>query len=196
MEGPNLTQAGWQSRYLEGRTGWDRGEANPQLVAWLANGEVIEGRILVPGCGRGHEALLLAQAGRAVTAIDYAEAPVKALKQSAVDAAIELEIRQQDLFDYDPEETFDGIYEQTCLCAIDPKLREDYESRLHRWLRPGGELMILFMQSPQPGGPPFHCDEIAMKELFSSGRWRWPAQLVRVEHPAGIYELAGILRRI
>ena len=61
MAGP--TKEFWEQRFAGGHTPWDRGEANPQLVAWLAGGMLKPCRILIPGCGSGYEAAVLAKAG-------------------------------------------------------------------------------------------------------------------------------------
>ena len=71
-----LTVAGakefWDLRYGHGVTPWDRGGCNPALVRWLDRGELDRCRVLVPGCGRGHEVIELARRGLDVTAVDLA----------------------------------------------------------------------------------------------------------------------------
>jgi methyl halide transferase len=74
-------------------------------------------------------------------------------------------------------------------CALPPKLWPDYVARLHDWLRPGGRLFILFMQTGKDGGPPFHCNVAAMRTLFDAAHWGWPAALpAMVPHPTGVGE--------
>lgn len=69
----------WQQRDDEGETGWDRGESSPALIRWLDDGDLTPCRILVPGCGRGHEVVELASRGFDVTALDFARTPVREL---------------------------------------------------------------------------------------------------------------------
>ena len=69
----------WERRYREGKTGWDRGEPSPALMHWLAEGLVPAGRVLVPGCGHGHEIVELIRAGCDVTAVDIASQPMRRL---------------------------------------------------------------------------------------------------------------------
>lgn len=93
---------------------------------------------------------------------------------------------------------FDAIYEQTCLCAIEPEARVRYEAKLLELLKPEGLLFALFMQTGNPGeGPPFHCDVQDMKKLFDQNRWNWPSdEGIRYDHPAGgIYEMAFVLAK-
>ena len=46
----------WQRRYEQDDTPWDKGAPAPALVTFLREKQ-IAGRVLVPGCGRGHEAV-------------------------------------------------------------------------------------------------------------------------------------------
>lgn len=192
----SLDSGYWQNRYDQGQTGWDRGEASPALRHWLESGQLQPSRILVPGCGRGHEVIALAAAGFDVTAIDFAPAAIVALRTQLDGRRLDANLIQADLFDYQPNQPFDAIYEQTCLCAIQPNQREAYELRLASWLKSGGKLYALFMQTDSPAGPPFACPPAAMQGLFPADRWRWPAELAPIAHPAQLVELAGVLERV
>jgi len=198
----------WEQRYQKGETGWDRGAASPALSHWLAaelagdlqgdlTGELTEAaRILIPGCGRGHEVLALAERGFDVTAIDIAPSAVAHLKQQLIEAQLQAEVILGDLFSYAPEASFDAVYEQTCMCAIQPDQRAAYEQQLYGWLKPGGRLLALFMQTGAEGGPPFHCDVPDMRGLFPVSRWQWPsAEAQKVPHNNGLFELGYALMR-
>jgi hypothetical protein len=50
-----------------------------------------------------------------------------------------------------PEQPFDAIYEQTCLCALHPDHWAAYARQLHAWLRPAGTLWAMFMQTLAAG---------------------------------------------
>lgn len=188
----------WESRYQQGETGWDRGAVSPSLTAWLAGEGLTEAsRILVPGCGRGHEVVHLAELGYTVTGIDIAPSAVNHLQQVLADKSLSAEVLLADLFDYAPDEPFDAVYEQTCLCAIQPEQREAYEAKLVEWIRPGGTLFALFMQTGAEGGPPFHCGLLAMRRLFPESRWAWPVcDPVFTPHRNGRFELGYQLTRI
>lgn len=101
---------------------------------------------------------------------------------------------QSDIFTFGQSNRFDAIYEQTSLCAIHPSRWQTYEQLLACWLRPGGKLFALFMQSDMPDGPPFTCEHHAMQRLFASG-WQWYGEPQRVDHPSGMHELASIIER-
>jgi SAM-dependent methyltransferase len=220
MSGPD--SAFWQTRFLEGRTPWDRGEASPQLHRWLSDGSLAnlgrQAQIVVPGCGSGHEVLALAQAGWRVTAIDYAPAAIASAQarwaQAQAQAASStqspeappqpvIEWVQADVLQWAPSQPLDAVYEQTCLCALHPDHWVAYAQALHRWLRPGGLLLALFMQARSPGadqgfieGPPYHIDSHAARALFPQTHWHWPKPpYAAVPHPIGRFELAVILTR-
>lgn len=193
---PDLSAEGWQRRYDEGHTGWDRGGPNPMLLHWLQSQALTPCRLLIPGCGRGHEALQLAEEGFDVTAVDFAWSAVEHLRRELQTRGCHAEVIQSDIFEYRPKQAFDAIYEQTCLCAIEPSKWVSYETLLASWLKPGGKLFILFMQSGKDDAPPYSCELKKMRELFASTRWSWVSEPIEVPHPIGMHELACVLRRV
>ncbi|HVL59394.1 MAG TPA: methyltransferase domain-containing protein [Burkholderiaceae bacterium] len=213
---PGPTVEFWQQRFESRDIPWDRGSASPRLVHLLESGRLASEparpcRILVPGCGSGHEVELLARSGFRVVAIDYAPAAVEQTRQrlqrlmQSPDGArlVSAEVVQADVLAWSAPAPFDAVYEQTCLCALHPDHWIAYASQLRAWLRPGGVLHALFMQAlrPQaaPGellGPPYHCDLTAMRALFASSHWQWPAPpYPTVPHPIGHHEIAVELAR-
>lgn len=186
----------WERRYSEGRTGWDRGAVSPALAHWLAAGLLPRGRVLVPGCGHGHEVAELVRAGCQVTAVDIAAQPVMRLMGQLADLGLHAHVVQADLLQWQPAEPFEAVYEQTCLCAIDPAHWSTYALRLAEWLLPGGDLLALFMQTGRQGGPPFDCPLPQMRSLFAAGRWQWSDRPpLEVPHPTGLVEHGYVLTR-
>ena len=186
----------WESRYQSGSTGWDRGTVSPALKYWLNIGQLEPGRVLVPGCGRGFEVIELASKGFEVTAVDIAPSAVEALRRQLSQASVSAKVLQADLLNWQPNATFDAVYEQTCLCALQPATWGDYVDSLHQWLKPGGQVFALFMQSGQGGGPPYHCAIEDMRRLFNDRQWAWSEGYPRkVSHPTGLFELSYVLRR-
>jgi SAM-dependent methyltransferase len=189
-------QHDWERRYSEGRTGWDRGAVSPALAHWLAAGLLPQGRVLVPGCGHGHEVAALVRAGCQVTAVDIAAQPVMRLRGQLAALGLQAHVVHADLLQWQPAEPFDAVYEQTCLCAIDPAHWAAYERRLADWLVPGGHLLALFMQTGREGGPPFDCPVPSMRSLFAATRWQWSSQpALDVPHPTGLAERGYVLTR-
>ncbi|TLS75616.1 methyltransferase domain-containing protein [Mariprofundus erugo] len=185
----------WEGRYQRGETGWDRGGASAALTHLLKYLEP-GAHIVIPGCGRGHEVVELARQGYRVTAIDVAPSAIAHLQQQLEQADLHAELITGDLFDVRPDQPFDAVYEQTCLCAIAPSQRDAYASWLHQGLSDGGLLFALFMQTGCAGGPPYHCDLLSMRQLFDQSRWHWPDhEPLLVPHKNGRFELAYALRK-
>lgn len=184
----------WEQRYREGTTPWDRQAPSPALCAWIADGTLTEGRILVPGCGRGHEVVELARHGFEVTGIDIAPSAVRDARQAL--GTLPAAVLEANILEWQAPATFDAVYEQTCLCTLPPKLWPGYEAQLHKWLRPGGMLLAAFVQTGQEGGPPYHCGLDEMRSLFAADRWDWPSTAPwTIPHPIGFHELAVPLTR-
>jgi SAM-dependent methyltransferase len=194
----------WQQRFRQRQTPWDRGAPGPQIARWIADGALSPGlRIAVPGCGSGHDVLALAEAGCAVTAIDYAEEALTLTRQCLAAAGASAELVQADVLTWQPTQSFDAIYEQTCWCALYPDHWLAYTRQLRHWLRPGGRLLLLAMQCQRAGaaegrieGPPYHMDIQMLRALLPSTEWAWPAPpYERIPHPIGWVELAIVLTR-
>lgn len=189
----------WQERFDKGETGWDRGAPSPQLLEWLNSAQMQPCRIAVPGCGTGWEVAELAKRGFGVTGIDHTAAAVEKTGALLAAQGLKADVIQADVLSYEPEDKFDAVYEQTCLCAIHPEHWIEYSQQLHRWLKPGGSLWVMYMQMIRPAaseegvihGPPYHCDINAMRALFSEKSWIWPKPpYAKVAHPNLSHELA------
>lgn len=188
----------WETLYQENDTGWDRADISPALPLWLPTlQEKKHHSVLIPGCGYGHEVVELARQGYDVTGLDIAPSALNGLDESLEKQHLNASTVCQDLFDYHPDQPFDAIYEQTCLCALQPHQRENYEQQLFRWLKKGGSLMLLAMQTGSLGGPPFHVGLLSAHQIFDESRWLWPqTPPVLIPRPKGIrFELAFILQR-
>jgi SAM-dependent methyltransferase len=181
---PPVSTAGyWDGLYAGGNDGWELGTAAPALEHWLDAGGKFEAptsvrgggsagaisgppqmkvrqspHVAVPGMGRGHDARLLARHGYRVSAFDFAEAAVTEARRLARAEGVDVAVEQRDVFALGRDYTgaFDGVWEYTCFCAIDPPRREEYASVLHAILRPGGLLLACFYPLREgDDGPPF-----------------------------------------
>jgi cyclopropane fatty-acyl-phospholipid synthase-like methyltransferase len=186
----------WESRYQQGQTGWDRGAPSPNLDYWLDADLLTPCRILIPGCGNGHEVIALAEKGFDVTAIDIAPSPINNLKKALDAKQLNATLIQADFFTWVPEQQFDAIYEQTSLCALPPERWQAYEACLHNWLTLRGKLFAQFMQTGKEDGPPFHCDITTMTDLFTVDKWHWSKQHeTSVIHSNGLFERLYVLEK-
>ncbi len=172
----------WEEIYQGGRAGWDLGGPTPALRRLLASGELVPGRLIVLGAGRGHDAREFARHGFTVTAVDFADDAVAGMRRLA-DPDAPVEIRQADIFTL-PEELnhrFDTVLEYTCFCAINPARRREYADLVARLIRPGGTYVALIFPLDQHlGGPPFAVAAHEVLSLFAARGFT----LVRRETPA------------
>ncbi|HEX2912960.1 MAG TPA: methyltransferase domain-containing protein [Chloroflexia bacterium] len=168
--------AAWNERYDKGQTGWDIGEPAPPFVDYVENGSLLnfapeKSSLLVPGCGRGHDALYFAQQGFEVTALDFAptaiaegierarKTPLRGSIQFAVADFFQLPEKYHGKFDY--------AAEHTLFCAIEPSLRPQYARVMHQVLKPGGLLLAIFWAHHRAGGPPYSTTPAEIQELFT-----------------------------
>ena len=159
----------WQRHYEENDLGWDLGQVAPPFVKLWQEEKLPLGKVLVPGCGRGHEGVFLAENGFDVTAIDFSSGAVTYLKNALKKRNLEVRILHQDFFSLDEshEGVYDLVLEQTFFCAISPKQRRDYVLNVSRILKPGGILVGLFYHTDEQGGPPYNTTREDIEMHFS-----------------------------
>jgi SAM-dependent methyltransferase len=148
----------WEDAYARGADGWELGRPAPPLVDFVEATPPPRGRVAVPGCGRGHDARFLARHGYEVTAFDFSPAIVAVAEKLARDEGVDVSFEQRDVFGLPADYThaFDGAWEYTCYCAIDPRRRDEYVDALARIIRPGGWLLACFFPLRRvSAGPPF-----------------------------------------
>lgn len=161
----------WEQRYKGGETHWDKGEATPCLLQWLesetASG-LTRGRVLVPGCGFGHDVRAWARAGFRAVGLDIAPSAVTgAREQTPAELSNASIFMEGDFLNDDPDEPYDFLFEHTCFCAIDPAQRDAYAAAVARWLRSGGQfLAVHYMLPPDEDGPPFGTNREEILERF------------------------------
>ena len=148
----------WKSRWQEGETGWDSGEATTPIRSFVdylveknADKKV---RILIPGAGSGHEVVYFYQQGfHNITVCDWADEAIVKLKIKLPELA-DNQMIVGDFFDL--KGTFDFIIEQTFFCAIDPSLRPKYAKKCFELLDTEGSICgVLFNQNFKFQGPPY-----------------------------------------
>ncbi len=160
----------WEARYTLGDTPWDKGIPHPALREWLAK-HPLHGKVLVPGCGAGHDVRAISQTPDAlVVGMDIAPS---ALERARAHSAVGAEVYV--LGDFLAGEAaklgpFDAIFEHTCFCAIPPSRRADYAREAAAALRPGGILLGIFFgnpDNPDPHSPPFRSPVEEVERLFA-----------------------------
>ena len=160
----------WDADYERKTDGWDLGRPTPifKRLTQRASQQLIPGRMIVLGAGRGHDARQFARNGYQVTAVDFASNAVQEMHRLASPEA-PVEILQHDIFTL-PEalnHSFDYVLEYTCFCAIDPNRRTEYADLVTRLLKPNGIYIDLaFPLDGRKGGPPFAVTAAEILDLF------------------------------
>ena len=164
----------WDALYAGGGDGWELGAAAPPLVDVVERTPPPRGRVAVLGCGRGHDARFLAARGYEVVGYDFSTAAVAAARALARRDDVSVQFEQRDIFTLgdDTFQAFDGVWEYTCFCAIDPARRDEYVRTVASILRPGGWLLACFFPLRAVGaGPPFPVSRAEVRRRIA-GRFR------------------------
>lgn len=158
----------WESRYTTADTGWDLGGPSTPLKEYIDQLTSTDMRILIPGAGRAYEAEYLHRRGFTnVFVIDLTDAPFTDLLKRCPDFPKD-HLIVCDFFAH--QASYDLIIEQTFFCALEPSLRERYVKKMHELLVPGGKLIGVLFDDPQPGKipgqPPFGGNAVEYHALF------------------------------
>ncbi len=160
----------WEDHYRRGETPWEKGAPSPGLVDFLAENPIRD-RVLVPGCGFGHDVRALAGTADEVIGIDLAPSAVAGARTIPRVGAERYELADLFALPRHLRETYDWVWEHTCFCAIDPSQRAAYVAAVADALRPGGHLLAIFYLDPgydDPNeGPPFEVSLAELDALFS-----------------------------
>ncbi len=149
----HLSKNFWSDRYKSESTGWDLGDVSPPIKVFFDHIIDKDLKILIPGCGYGHEAEYLFNVGfKNVHIVDLVEEPLEAFKARVPDFPVE-NIHQANFLELKDE--FDIIVEQTLFCAIHPDLRSSYAESASKLLRENGKLIGLLFNVAFESGPPY-----------------------------------------
>ena len=159
----------WESHYTSNDTPWEKGAPHPALVDYLAKSKV-RGKVLIPGCGTGHDVRALAAHGSDPIGLDIAPSAIKSAEAFPREGSEVYALGN--LFALEPAMVgaFDWVFEHTCFCAIDPSQREAYVRGVHSALKPGGHVLAIFYLDPgndsPDEGPPFEVSVAELDRLF------------------------------
>lgn len=167
----------WDELYQAKETPWEKGAPAPPLLEWLRMRGPLEGEVLVPGCGHGHDVRAIAAASPKSTVVGI-DISVTALSEAIKYPSVGREVFQAaDIFALPQslQRRFDWLFEHTCFCAIQPEQRLDYIKMAVSALKPDGQLLAIFFlnpwdpgdEVPEGGGPPFGVAKEELENLFS-----------------------------
>lgn len=163
-----LTADFWSKAYQESESpGWNLKAPSPALVDVWPKLKLQKSRILVLGCGYGHDAAFLAEQGHIVTAIDISpEAIHKA--QLLYGKSSRLQFLVEDAFALSPQShgPFDLIFEHTFFAALAPSRRKDIVKLWKKLLAPQGQILAIFFVMNKRTGPPYGSSEWELREYL------------------------------
>lgn len=151
----------WTDIYkAETNPGWNLNEPAEAFKDMLPRLKFPKSRILVLGCGEGHDAALFARAGHVVTAVDFSKAALERARAKYGDME-NLTFYESDIFLLPNEwnHSFDVVVEHTCFCAVPPEKRNEVVRLYRRMLHEEGQLMAVFFTMDKRSGPPFGATE-------------------------------------
>ena len=164
----------WESRYRDGTTGWERHGLNPVFLAWreavstCAVPYPCAGRRTQSGtCGTRASRFRRHRGGRRAERC-------RAAAGVAGTAGVAANIEQADLFTWDPDEPFDAVYDQTCLCSLPPALWPNYVGGC---IGGCGRMARCSCCSCRMTGRQDHRSTAIsrdMRRLFAEPAWQWP----------------------
>lgn len=159
----------WEAAYQRGETPWELGQPAPPLVDLVTAYRDRLGRVLVPGCGRGDDALYVATLGATVTGWDSAPTAIAAARERARAQGRAVAFAVRDALNPEPADAgaFDTWIEHTFFTALPPSLRPRYVAAAARLLRPGGLILGVYLLGKEEGGPPFAVTEAQLRTLFT-----------------------------
>ncbi len=158
----------WEGHYQSGETPWEKGEASPGLVDFLASHPGLrKGTVCVPGCGTGHDVCAWAREGFDAWGFDIAPSAVKLARQRVETSGSPGRISSENFLADDPPQRFDWLFEHTLYCAIDPDQRDAYLQAALRWLKPEGDYLAVNFLIPDMDGPPFGTTRDELWNRFS-----------------------------
>ena len=158
----------WNAAYEAKHTPWDKGSASPPLSAFLKK-HPLTGRVLVPGCGLGYDARLLARQGASVVGLDIAPSAVRQARALPAEGELSFEVGDFLNLAENYHGQFDTVVEHTCLCALDPAQRLAYIRSVLQALKPDGHYLAVFFRKVKDyrgEGPPHPIAAEQIEALF------------------------------
>jgi SAM-dependent methyltransferase len=158
----------WSNIYQTEVPRWDLGQPAPALTEIYPKLKLPVSRIAVIGGGTGHDAAFFAKQGHHVTLIDISPEAITKARTQYSDLP-NLHFLQADAFNLPREmiHAFDLVFEHTCYCAINPKLRNNLINVWCSLLHETGQLFGVFFTMQKRDGPPFGGSEWELKHRLN-----------------------------
>ncbi|EPQ59560.1 S-adenosyl-L-methionine-dependent methyltransferase [Gloeophyllum trabeum ATCC 11539] len=173
---------GWDKAWQNKVTPWDAGQVQPPLRDLIEQNQVPlpkSGRALVPGCGKGYDAVFIASSlGLNTLGADISATAVRSASEylgtlpSAPAGKVEFKALDFFAFTVPEDEKFDLVYDYAFFVAIPPTMRPDWGRKMTELVKSGGYLITLMFPMDQPKdaqGPPHYVEFEHYAEALGDG---------------------------
>lgn len=160
----------WDESY-KGTPPWDVGHPQPAFQALVKDGEIKPGRALDVGCGRGENAIMLAQSGCDVTGIDLVQDAITDAQAKAIELDVDVKFMVGDVLRMDQlfiEGEFDFVIDSGLFHAMTDEERPVFARQVHRVLKERGKYFMLCFSDAEPGEyGPRRVSKIEIERAFT-----------------------------
>ncbi|MDF2182343.1 thiopurine S-methyltransferase [Neptuniibacter sp. CAU 1671] len=177
-----MEKAFWQERWRNGEIGFHQAEVNPHLIRYGSELNLDAGeQVFVPLCGKSLDMLWLLQQGYSVSGIELDRTACDGFfRENNLSVSVSecsrfqhfrhqnLELLCGDVFDLTPDDLTDvrAVYDRAALVAFPPEMRRRYAELLLHCLPRGVKVLLVTLQRPSAGGPPFTVTDQEVSNLF------------------------------
>lgn len=151
-------------RYLRGEAPWDSGICPPELMTFIQQHPA--GKALDLGCGTGTNAIVLAQHGWQVYAIDFAAPAIRRARRKAQQANANIHFYHRSVTQTnDLPAPFDLVLDIGCYHGLPRRTQEQYANNLERLLASTGTMLLYAHLKPADRHTSHGLDEEALHLL-------------------------------
>lgn len=156
----------------QGTPPWDIGRAQKEIVQLEESGK-IQGDVLDIGCGKGDNALFLANHGHVVWGVDSVPAVIEVARRKAEERGLRVTFLVKDaLHLQEIDRTFDTVIDSGLFHTLSDPDRPRFIENLAGVLRPGGTYFMLAFSDLEPAGyGPRRITKKEIEDTFSQG-WK------------------------
>jgi cyclopropane fatty-acyl-phospholipid synthase-like methyltransferase len=166
----------WYEKWYSGKEkvfAWNIGRPHRGLVEILDEGRLKPGRVLVPGCGFGYDAILLAESGFDVVAFDFSEnvirkAELKLKNAGKLKGRLSFEVEDIHNLPDSYKNAFDYVVEIGNFQAMSVKERREYVRIMTAVLAQGGRSIVICKKYPPLTPGPKGIKRSSLKKYFST----------------------------
>lgn len=167
----------WYENWFSGKEkilGFNIGRPHPGLIEILDNRLLKAGRVLVPACGIGYDAVLLAERGFEVVAFDFSVNAIKKAESKAKSRGKlkgSLRFVVEDIYNLPDSyrNAFDYVVEIGNFQAMSVKERREYVQTMAQVLVSGGKCIVICKKYPPLTPGPKGLKKASLQKYFSSG---------------------------